>query len=319
MAKYNNEFRSGTWDPIMIISQITALQAITYVSLSLLVTVVQILLGVESSLDHVLHFHNLRSDTVFGWMLAVVWALQAGIGVLLLGYIVERVRLCIDFTLTFMFMHLVMVTIYSHQLPSYFFWWFTMVMYTVVMIIGGEWFCMRREMRPIQFGRQSDEVDDDLGGVGMSIVPTSRLESGHPPGELNLTDPVEAVSLELARVRATSTPRNSVEVKRSLSLSGKQRPRNSPGTGDGRKGGRDRGYELSDMRREVTWDHRDNRPRSGTAKRSQVELVDRSITGSPALTSRKEPSGGDTRLLFELDLAEEDVDVLSDTTLSKKD
>ncbi|KAJ1967906.1 hypothetical protein IWQ62_001564 [Dispira parvispora] len=304
MAKYKNEFRSGAWDPIMIISQMTALQAITYVSLSLLITVVQILLGVESSLDHVLHFHNLRSDTVFGWTLAMVWTLQAGIGVLLLGYIVERVRLCIDFTLTFMFMHLIMVTIYSHQLPSYFFWWFTMVVYTVVMIIGGEWFCMRREMRPIQFGRQSDEVDDDL--VGAPTLPISRLEPGLPSSELSLNDPAEAVSLGLARVRGASTPRGSAELKRSVSLSGNQRPRSSLGTGDGRKGGRDRGYELNDMRREVTWDHRDNRPRSGTGKRSQVELVDRSITGSPGLTTRKEPSGGDKRLLFELDLAEDD-------------
>ncbi|KAJ1974847.1 hypothetical protein H4R34_004565, partial [Dimargaris verticillata] len=156
MAKYQNSFRATVWDPILIIAQITAVQAISYVTLSLLVTAGQILLGVDSSLDHILSFRAMRSDTVFGWTLSGIWLIQAGIGVLLLGYIVERVRQCIDFTLTFFLIHFMMVTLYSKHIPSYFFWWFNIAVDAVLMIVGGEWFCMRREMRPIQFGQSED-------------------------------------------------------------------------------------------------------------------------------------------------------------------
>ncbi|KAJ1992186.1 hypothetical protein H4R33_001111 [Dimargaris cristalligena] len=160
MAKYKNSFRASAWDPIMIIAQIAAFQSISYVSLGLLITAAQVLLGLDSSLDHALHYTSLRSDTVFGWTLAAIWLVQAIVGILLLGYIVERVRLCVDFTLTFFGIHLVMVSVYSHRLPNFFFWWLVSLVYVVVTILGGEWFCMRREMRPIQFGSSADNEHD---------------------------------------------------------------------------------------------------------------------------------------------------------------
>ncbi|KAJ1909349.1 hypothetical protein IWQ60_011221 [Tieghemiomyces parasiticus] len=176
MAKYSNSFRAGGWDPIMIIAQIAAVHSISYVTVALLVTAAQILLGVDSSLDHILHYQSLRGDTVFGWTLAVIWLVQAGVGVLLLGYIVERVRLCIDFTLTFYFIHLVMVSIYSHRLPGYFFWWLNLALDAAVMSMGGEWFCMKREMRPIQFG---GEPDRDLGnGSGRDAAGRGGISAG---------------------------------------------------------------------------------------------------------------------------------------------
>lgn len=66
--------------------------------------------------------------------------------------IVIRSKLVLDFALTTHFIHLVVVTLYSGQVPRNFFWWFTMLVSSAMGVGLGIWGCQYRELRPVFFG-----------------------------------------------------------------------------------------------------------------------------------------------------------------------
>ncbi|KAL1914292.1 uncharacterized protein VTP21DRAFT_9030 [Calcarisporiella thermophila] len=159
MARGTSSFRTTTWDPILIISQIVSLQSLYYVTGTTLILLVLLLMGGELTLDRVLNYEDYRADTVMGWTLSVVWIMNACIGVFLLLYIVQRARLVLDFSLTLHFFHLVFTTYHSGRIPRTLLWWMLNVATCCIMTFGGEWVCMQREMEPIL-----------LGGANLSTV-----------------------------------------------------------------------------------------------------------------------------------------------------
>lgn len=50
-------FRSTQWDPLMIISQIVAMQSILYVSLGIIMFLMDLLAGANHTLDHIFQYH----------------------------------------------------------------------------------------------------------------------------------------------------------------------------------------------------------------------------------------------------------------------
>lgn len=56
MKKYSGQFRNTVWDPILILSQIVALQAVFYLSLGGILLVIDILFGSSKSLDHLFKY-----------------------------------------------------------------------------------------------------------------------------------------------------------------------------------------------------------------------------------------------------------------------
>jgi len=65
---------------------------------------------------------------------------------------VARARLVLDFSLTLLLYHVLMVTYYSGHVPSSFLWWALNGTTAGVMIFGGEYACMQLEMEPIILG-----------------------------------------------------------------------------------------------------------------------------------------------------------------------
>ncbi|KAK9765988.1 hypothetical protein K7432_005249 [Basidiobolus ranarum] len=151
MAK-SSTFRATTWDPLLIISQIVTLQSLCYLSAALITLIVDGLTGADITLDNLLNFREYRGDTMFGWTLATGWLTNSVFGVFILLHIVERAKLCLDFTITFHFFHFLFTSMYSQQIPSHFMWWALNIISCCLMSIGGEWMCMRKEMTPIQLG-----------------------------------------------------------------------------------------------------------------------------------------------------------------------
>ncbi|KAK9763566.1 hypothetical protein K7432_009633 [Basidiobolus ranarum] len=145
-------FRATAWDPLLIISQIVTLQCLCYLSASLITLIIAGLTGADITLDNLFNFREYRGDTVFGWTLAAGWLANSAFGAFLLLHIVERAKLCLDFTLTFHFFHLLFTSLYSQQVPSHIMWWTLNIVSCCLMSIGGEWVCMHREMTPIQLG-----------------------------------------------------------------------------------------------------------------------------------------------------------------------
>ncbi|OAD70628.1 hypothetical protein PHYBLDRAFT_94293, partial [Phycomyces blakesleeanus NRRL 1555(-)] len=144
-----SSFRTTTWDPLLIIAQIISLQSLSYLLVSLALIIALALTGSEITLDAILSDQEIRMDAVSGWTLALVWFLHAFLAIPLLVLIVQRAKLILDFVLTMHGIHLVAVWIYRKQLPTGGVWWLLQLVHALIMTLGGEWACMRREMEPI--------------------------------------------------------------------------------------------------------------------------------------------------------------------------
>lgn len=66
--------------------------------------------------------------------------------------IVIRSKLVLDFALTTHLLHLVIVSLYTGQLPRNLFWYITMAVSSAAGVFLGIWGCQYRELRPVFFG-----------------------------------------------------------------------------------------------------------------------------------------------------------------------
>jgi hypothetical protein len=70
-------------------------------------------------------------------------------------FLISRSKLVPDFALTLHFIHLLIVTLYSHSIPTNLLWWILQVVSAGMMTALGVWSCQYRELRPINFGGSS--------------------------------------------------------------------------------------------------------------------------------------------------------------------
>ena len=66
-----------------------------------------------------------------------------------LWYVVQRTKLCLDFTCTVHLFHMFFCWYYNGALPLYFSWWVINLICVAVMCVAGEFLCMRTELRAI--------------------------------------------------------------------------------------------------------------------------------------------------------------------------
>ena len=66
--------------------------------------------------------------------------------------IVIRSKLVLDFALTVHFLHLLVVSLYTGQIPRNASWWAAMALSSGLAVMLGMWGCRYRELRPISFG-----------------------------------------------------------------------------------------------------------------------------------------------------------------------
>jgi len=80
----------------------------------------------------------------------------------------------LDFSLTIHFLHLIVTSLYTHGVPTFWFWWALQAASASLMASVGIWACQWRELRPINFG-------------GRPIVPAAtdaqENEEGNDEGE----------------------------------------------------------------------------------------------------------------------------------------
>lgn len=85
-----------------------------------------------------------------GIILAFVF--NALFGAVLLWVIVRRTKLCLDFSFTWHFIHLIICWIYSSSFPSSFTWWLLNIVCATLMCITGEFLCIKSELQEIPVG-----------------------------------------------------------------------------------------------------------------------------------------------------------------------
>ncbi|KAK0114061.1 hypothetical protein ONS95_014300 [Cadophora gregata] len=155
--------------PLKILSQILLLQTLWYVAGTVLILFTALVAGKHFSLDLVLSWRSLRGDTTVGWMLGLVWLLNSLIGVIGILVLISRSKLVPDFAVTLHFIHLLIVSLYSHSIPQNLLWWLLQIGSTAMMTALGVWACQWRELRPITFGGGSaaqTTADTPVAGEG---------------------------------------------------------------------------------------------------------------------------------------------------------
>ncbi|KAJ2077201.1 hypothetical protein H4R24_005274 [Coemansia sp. RSA 988] len=141
-------FRPAVWDPLLILAQITTLQCFGYSAFSFLAVVASLVSDVRLRPALLFDGELVRHDTVEGWIVALAMLAMAAANILPLVYMVERSRLCIDFSLTFFAVHLALVWWHGGTPPPLP-WWLLIAAAAALMAIGGRAACHRRELLPI--------------------------------------------------------------------------------------------------------------------------------------------------------------------------
>lgn len=98
--------------------------------------------------------------------------------------IVIRSKLVIDFTLTTHFLHLLVVSFYTGQVPQNLFWWLTMAVSSAAGVMLGIWGCQYRELRPVFFGGGSTSTSNNNNKTSQSIGGNANGSTGEPQGEV---------------------------------------------------------------------------------------------------------------------------------------
>ncbi|KAF2459562.1 integral membrane protein S linking to the trans Golgi network-domain-containing protein [Lineolata rhizophorae] len=152
--------------PLRILTQIAALQGAYYACAAVLILFAALVAGKEVKLDLLLSWRSLRGDVTTGWLLGLVWMLNSLICVIFLLLLIARSKLIPDFALTIHFIHLIVTSLYSHSIPTYWFWWALQICSACLMTFLGVWSCQWRELKPIKFGGRGSSQRQEDEGVG---------------------------------------------------------------------------------------------------------------------------------------------------------
>ncbi|SPQ24812.1 60f0b591-d224-4896-ae5c-d65336b3b7da [Thermothielavioides terrestris] len=156
MARRRRPPRSGALaelPPLKILSQIAILQGLYYAGALVLMLFTALVAGTKFGIDLVFGWDAVRGDTTQGWLMGFIWVLDGG---LLMAaaiiVLIGRSKLVLDFALSLHAIHLVVVTLYSGQLPRHTAWWLSMAAASAVSVALATWGCRYRELKPISFG-----------------------------------------------------------------------------------------------------------------------------------------------------------------------
>lgn len=81
--------------------------------------------------------------------------------------LVMRSKLVLDFALSLHVIHLMLVVLYTRQVPRHAMWWACMAASSALAIFLGTWGCRYRELKPISFGGGgSSAANGGVSGIG---------------------------------------------------------------------------------------------------------------------------------------------------------
>jgi len=141
-------FYTSVWDPRLIIYQIFAVQCLYYILLGLFLGMFDVMVGHTLTLDQIFGYPSMNVHSARGWVVILscfATAISNGVGLL---FIVERSKKCLDHTATAFIFHLIAVWIYG-GFPKTWTWWIVQFFCFIIMVVLGEYLCMRKELQDI--------------------------------------------------------------------------------------------------------------------------------------------------------------------------
>ncbi|KAG4300789.1 hypothetical protein PCK1_002866 [Pneumocystis canis] len=167
----------NTFDPILITSQIIAVQSLFYLFEMTLVLFVLIVAGKPISLDYIFDFRKISLNNSEFFASGFIWDISSIFGVFIFFFIIQRSKQVLDFTLTMHFIHFIIVFFYSGHFPSSTSWWIVQIISCISICLGGEWMCMQRELKPISFGTGWQSLPTNEPGSHVEQYELNKIET----------------------------------------------------------------------------------------------------------------------------------------------
>jgi hypothetical protein len=118
--------------------------------------------------------------------------------VYLLLKIVSRARLVLDYSITLLLYHVLMVTLYSDHVPSTFLWWALNGTTCGIMVFGGEYVCMQLEMEPIILGGSGGSQSNNNNNISSGINSNSSNNNSSGGGSGSGSGPLASQGASLS-------------------------------------------------------------------------------------------------------------------------
>ncbi|KAK0072492.1 hypothetical protein PV325_011281, partial [Microctonus aethiopoides] len=158
MNHISGQFRKTTWDPVLIICQIIAVQTVMYFFLGIWIWIVATLLNTTQSLNYAFQYEEIHVKDFAGRLLISIFVLNSLIGSFTLWWLVQRTKQCLDFACTAHLIHLICCWVYNSNFPTTFSWWCLNTVSTTIMCVCGEFLCMKSEIKAIPLSMNNQKT-----------------------------------------------------------------------------------------------------------------------------------------------------------------
>lgn len=136
------------FNPRLILSQIISLQSFHYAVLGLIFQMNHVLFATTITTDRIFTAKFLDIWSAMGWIDNGAVLMSSFTGSLLLAFIVEKSKKCLDFSVTLFLIHILLCSIYG-GFPATWDWWIIHILGMIMMVVLGEYFCSKRELSDI--------------------------------------------------------------------------------------------------------------------------------------------------------------------------
>eukprot|EP01082_Thalassiosira_pseudonana_P000219 g205.t1 g205 contig1:494735-495419(-) len=140
--------QAAQFNPRLILSQIVALQSFHYLVLGFILQVNHVLFATSVTVDRIFTAKYLDLWTALGWVDNAAVLVSSLVGSVLLVFIVEKSKKCLDFCVTLFLIHVIICSIYD-GVPSTWDWWIVHILGMIAMVVLGEYLCSKRELSDI--------------------------------------------------------------------------------------------------------------------------------------------------------------------------
>mmetsp|Transcript_31423 Transcript_31423/g.65712 ORF Transcript_31423/g.65712 Transcript_31423/m.65712 type:complete len:189 (+) Transcript_31423:132-698(+) len=136
------------FNPRLILAQIISLQAFHYFLLGILFQINHVLFATTVTVDRIFTAKYLDVWSAIGWVDNAAILISSILGSILLVFIVEKSKKCLDFSVTLFLIHILICSIYG-GFPLTWDWWIIHILGMIVMVVLGEYLCSKRELSDI--------------------------------------------------------------------------------------------------------------------------------------------------------------------------
>lgn len=137
-----------TWDPALILSQITVMQAGFYLLTGLWVLIFSVVFDFTPQLRMLFDYKCPGQFDDVGWAAILSSFLSAPLCSFMLLYVIGRAKKCLDFIATVYLFHFLACLFYS-GFPLEWTWWGLNTLTCIGTVVFGEFLCWRKEMQEI--------------------------------------------------------------------------------------------------------------------------------------------------------------------------